>query len=456
MTSQFSESNTNFSFEAQLATARYLWSNKQARSEQLPSESLSWHTFVFLGGRGSGKTRAASEWLVWESIKLANSRWAIIAPTMQDALHTCVEGESGLLPVLNRFGIAFLHLRSHNVVKLQNGSQIFLFSAEEPNRLRGPQFHGAWIDELSSFNNPEAYDLLIPTLRLGEHPQHFISTTPKPTPLIRELVRKESAGRIVVKSSTFDNAKNLPASFIEQIEERFAGTRYARQEIEGELLDDAEGALFKLDTIEKFRYDPSKPSPTCYNRVIAVDPAVTFNEDSAHTGIVVAGIGFDGHIWILEDATMKGPPFDWAKKVVELFRKYQCSSVAVEGNNGGDIVVETIKHVDSGVHTQRVTALKSKENRFNPVSILYEQGMVHHVGVFFELEAQMTSWVPNLSRTSPDRLDALAWAVEILSKSSNSMKWFYERANICSSCEFPNDWRTKNCYKCLATLKYRL
>jgi phage terminase large subunit-like protein len=211
-----------------------------------------------------------------------------------------------------------------------------------------------------------------------------------------------------------------------------------------------------MDIIEKFRYDPSKPSPTCYNRVIAVDPAVTFNEDSAHTGIVVAGIGFDGHLWVLEDATMKGPPFEWAKKVVELFKKYDCSKIAVEGNNGGDIVVDTIKQVDSSVPIQRVTALKSKESRFNPLSILYERGMVHHVGVFFELEAQMTSWVPDISRYSPDRLDALAWAVEILTKGSHAMKWLYAHANICPSCQFPNDWRTSNCHKCLAALKYRI
>jgi phage terminase large subunit-like protein len=338
-------------------------------------------------------------------------------------------------------------------VKLQNGSQIFLFSAEEPDRLRGPQFHGAWIDELSSFNNPETYDLMIPALRLGEHPRHFISTTPKATPLVRELVRRKSVGRIVVKSSTFDNVKNLPKSFIEQIEERFAGTRYARQEIEGELLDDVDGALFKLDIIEKFRYDASRPSPTCYNRVVAVDSAVTFNENSAHTGIIVAGVSLDGHIWVLEDATMKGPPFEWAKKVIELSKKYHCSSIAVEGNNGGDIVVDTIRRVDPSVSIQRVTALKSKESRFNPISVLYESGKVHHVGVFFELEAQMTSWIPNISRTSPDRLDALAWAVEILTKRSNTMKWFHDRANVCPSCQFPNDLRTKTCYKCFAELK---
>jgi phage terminase large subunit-like protein len=422
---------------------------EQARPEQLPPEDFSWAFYFYLAGRGAGKTRTAAEWICHQAIFNADARYAIVAPTMQDAIQTCVEGESGILSILNRYQVTYVFIKSQFKIVLQNASQIFLYSAEEPNRLRGPQFNGAWLDELAAYSNPDAlYDILLPSLRLGEKPQCVITTTPKPIPLIKSLRTKENSEKIVVRGSTFDNEANLPKSFISILKERFDGTRQGKQELYGELLDETEGALFDQKTIDVYRYGSELPSPTCFNKVLAIDPAVTWNENSAETGIIVAGMTIDGDFWVLEDGTLKGPPIAWATKAVELYKKHNCTVIVVETNNGGDLILDAIRQVDQSVRIKKTTGSTSKESRFSPLSIMYEKGLVHHVGQFYELEGQMTSWVPEISRRSPDRLDALAWAIEELQGGSNGLRYLYTKGAICQVCNYPNVKSHSRCTQC--------
>lgn len=449
MTKQSFQGSMNFSRIEQLISARGLWTMEQSRPEQVPPEDKSWTIYTYLAGRGAGKTRAAAEWICYQSVFTENTRYAVIAPTMQDAIQTCVEGESGILSILNRYRVSYVFVKTQSKIMLQNGSQIFIYSAEEPNRLRGPQFHGAWLDELAAYANSEIlYDTLLPALRLGAKPQHIITTTPKPIPLIKNLVRKESLDKIVVRGSTFDNSANLPESLISTLKERFDGTRYGQQELYGELLDETEGALFHQKTIDLYRYGSELPPPTPFKKVLAIDPAVTWNENSSETGIVVAGMTIDGHFWVLEDGTLKGPPIAWATKAVELYKKHNCTVIVVETNNGGDLILDAIRQVDQSVNIKKTTASNSKESRFGPLSIMYEKGLVHHVGQFYELEEQMTSWVPEISRRSPDRLDALAWAIEELQGGSSGLRYLYTMGVICQVCNHPNVKSDSRCSKC--------
>jgi phage terminase large subunit-like protein len=259
-----------------MVKVRLLWLNQFSRKEQVPPkfcdpgsdrEDQPWDTFIYMAGRGAGKTRAAVEFFSWEAMNAPNSRWAIIAPTMSDAKHTCIEGESGLLAALDRYGVRYDYLRSLGKVVIENGAQFFLFSAEEPARLRGPQFHGAWCDELAAYSRLEIYDLLLPALRLGDHPQLMITTTPRPTTLMRELINIPHPGRIVRRGSTFDNAANLPASTMENLRTRLDGTRQGKQELYGELLDASEEALFFRCHIDGHRI-PEIPVQQPWYRVV--------------------------------------------------------------------------------------------------------------------------------------------------------------------------------------------
>jgi phage terminase large subunit-like protein len=285
-------------------------------------------------------------------------------------------------------------------------------------------------------------------LRLGKKPQCIITTTPKPSPLIKSLLNKDNPEKIVVRGSTFDNEANLPKSFISILKERFDGTRQGKQELYGELLDETEGALFHQRTIDLYRYGSELPPPTPFKKVLAIDPAVTWNENSAETGIIVAGITIDGHYWVIEDGTLKGPPIAWATKAVELYKKHNCTVIVVETNNGGDLILDAIRQVDQSVNIKKTTASTSKESRFSPLSIMYENGLVHHVGQFYELEEQMTSWVPEISRRSPDRLDALAWAIEELQGGSSGLRYLHTKGAICQVCNHPNVKSHLRCIKC--------
>jgi len=401
---------------------------------------------LFLAGRGAGKTRTAAEWLAWKAISNENTRWAIVAPTHADARDTCVEGESGILNILKEFGVLKDYNRSISEIFLTNRSRIKLFSGEEPDRLRGPQFHGGWFDELAAFKRPDAWDQYQFGARLGQHPQTIVTTTPRPTKLIKDLVDRK--GVHVVRGSTFDNAKNLAPSALAELKLRYENTRLGRQELYGEILDTVEGALWTREMIERARVTDIPP---LIRIVVAIDPAVTNNANSDETGIVAAGITSDNHYYVLSDKSLKASPDAWARQAVNLYHDLGADKIIAETNNGGDMVTLLIKQVDHSAPVKKVTATRGKQLRAEPISSLYEQGRVHHHGYFAELETQMCEWTP-VSSESPDRLDALVWAITELNSGSSSMMSLAAMADFCPSCRMPQVKGQAICSSCGTSL----
>jgi phage terminase large subunit-like protein len=399
-----------------------------------------------LAGRGAGKTRTAAEWLAWKAISNENTRWAIVAPTHADARDTCVEGESGILNILKEFGVLKDYNRSISEIFLTNRSRIKLFSGEEPDRLRGPQFHGGWFDELAAFKRPDAWDQYQFGARLGQHPQTIVTTTPRPTKLIKDLVERN--GVTVVRGSTFDNAKNLAPSALAELKLRYENTRLGRQELYGEILDTVEGALWTREVIERARVTDIPP---LIRIVVAIDPAVTNNADSDETGIVAAGITSDNHYYVLSDKSLRASPDAWARQAVNLYHDLKADKIVAETNNGGDMVTLLIKQVDHSAPVKKVTATRGKQLRAEPISSLYEQGRVHHHGYFAELETQMCEWTPT-SNESPDRLDALVWAITELNSGSSSMMSLAAMADFCPSCRMPQVKGQAICSSCGTSL----
>ena len=425
------------------AQARVQWQNIQARLSQLPPETP-WQTWLILSGRGWGKTRTGSEWLAYQAITNPKTRWAIVAKTYADVRDTCAEGVSGIVAVLNRYQAVKTYNRSIGEITLTNGSKIKLFSAEEPDRLRGPQHHGAWCDELAAWDKPDAWDQLQFGMRLGEHPQIVVTTTPRPTKLIKDLISRETTH--ITRGSTFENADNLSQSALVELQARYDGTRLGRQELYGEVLDDVEGALWTRSLIEDARIRP-EDAPPYFRVVVAIDPAVTSGESSDETGIIVAGATPDGHYYIIEDATMKGSPEAWMRKAVEMYRKHKCDRVIAETNNGGDMIEALLRQVDANVPYRKVTASRGKKVRAEPISALSEQKRLHMVGGFPELEDQLVSWEPDADK-SPDRMDAMVWAVTDLMGGSVAMRSLAAMAEFCPSCRLPLVRGTRLCPRC--------
>jgi phage terminase large subunit-like protein len=373
------------------------------------------------------------------------TRWAIVAATYGDARDTCVEGESGLLSVLNRYRVVGNYNRSIGEVTLTNGSRIKLFSADEPERLRGPQHHGAWCDELAAWRYPETWDQLQFGLRLGTAPRVVITTTPKPTPLVRGLSERDDVQ--VTRGSTFDNAQNLSPAALAQLRARYEGTRLGRQELEGELLTDVEGSLWNAADIDDHRVSEA---PELVRIVVAVDPAVSSGPDSDETGIVVVGKGSDGHAYVLADRSCRDTPSGWAHRAVHAFEEFgEIGTIVGEKNQGGDLIETTIRSVRPTVPYKGITAKVGKRLRAEPIAALYEQGRVHHVGTYRELEDQMTTWLPD-SGVSPDRLDALVHAVAELglAKGSAADRFLHALAPPCPSCGVPQLPEATTCANC--------
>jgi predicted phage terminase large subunit-like protein len=369
--------------------------------------------YAYVAGRGAGKTRMGAEWLAEQALAHPGTRWAIVAPTFADVRDTCIEGVSGIGTVLRRrvpsLSWSGAYNRTMTEIALPNGSRIKGFAAVEPERLRGPQHHGAWADELAAWSSAEAWDQLQFGLRLGEHPRTVVTTTPKPTKLVRRLRERAERGDGVawVGGSTFDNAANLSAAALSELRSQYEGTRLGRQELYAELLLDTPGALWTDAMIEGARV---AEAPAMQRVVVAIDPAVTSGEDSDWTGIVAAGLGVDGDLYVLDDRTCRESPERWARIAVGLYDELRGDRIVAEVNNGGDLVEHVLRTVDPAVPVRKVHASRGKRMRAEPVAALYEQGRVHHVGRFADLEEQMTTWTPD-SGDSPDRLDALVWAI---------------------------------------------
>lgn len=430
----------------QIAARRFLWANQKARPSQLPPETNDWKTFLALAGRGFGKTRLAAEWLAWQATINKNTRWAIVAPTFSDARDTCAEGPSGIVAILREYGVLDTYNRSMGEIVLTNKSRIKLFSAEEPDRLRGPNFNGGWFDELAAFTYPDAWNQYQFALRLGDHPQTVITTTPRPTKLIKELMNRD--GVTVVRGSTFENQANLAASALAELRLRYEGTTLGRQELYGEIVDSVEGALFQQQNLDENRV---KEHPPLIRVVVAIDPAVTSGEDSDETGIIVSGVSADGHYYILEDLTCRQSPDGWARIAVDAYHRHKADRIVAETNNGGDMIEHLIRQVDPAVSYRKVTATRGKIVRAEPVAALAEQKRFHLVNQFPKLEEQLTNYTV-ASKESPNNFDACVWGITELMEGQASMIGLAALAKFCSTCRMPAPRTATTCPSCGETL----
>jgi len=398
-----------------LARAWPFW----ARADQLAPDQ-DWTTWLLLGGRGAGKTRAGAEWVQEQIFSGKAGRVALVGETIHDAADVMVEGPSGLRAIAPPdFQPHFQ--RAERRLTWPNGGQAFLYSAKDPEGLRGPQFDAAWCDELAKWRlGRAAWDMLQFALRLGERPRQVVTTTPRPSKLLREIIDDENT--TVTKASTYANRANLAAAFFKAVIKRYEGTRLGAQELQGRLMEDHPGALWSRSLVDETRV---AVIPKRLDRVIiAVDPPISSHAGSDECGIIVAGVmrgeddGLESgwHGFVLADRSVHGlSPKGWAEQAVAAFHEFEADRLIAEVNQGGDMVKAIIAQVDSRVPYKPVYARRGKITRAEPVAALYEQARVHHVGLFDRLEDQMCAFtldaIHGLGRRSPDRVDALVWAL---------------------------------------------
>lgn len=391
-----------------LAADWRLW----ARPSQLPPPG-DWRIWLLIAGRGFGKTRTGAEYIRARVAGRTATRLALVAPTAADARNVMVEGESGVLSISPPWDMPDFE-PSKRRLTWPNGAVATLYSADQPRRLRGPQHDAAWCDELAVWRYPEAWDMLMFGLRLGVDPRVVVTTTPRPTRLIRELLAGQSVA--IGRGSTYQNRANLAAQFISEIIRKYEGTRLGRQEIDAEILEDVPGALWNRGIIEGCR---TGAAPALVRVVVAIDPAASSHENADETGIIVAGRDERGHGWVLADASGRYQPAEWAKAAIAAYRAHRADRVVAEVNNGGEMVAATLRMIDPNVPFAAVHASRGKLARAEPVAALYEQGRVHHVGALPRLEDQMCGFTPvapggfdaRAMGYSPDRVDALVWAI---------------------------------------------
>lgn len=386
-----------------------------ARDDQLPPPG-DWTTWAVIGGRGSGKTRTGAEWVRGLAYgdpvftEIAVGRIALIGETFADVRDVMIEGPSGVLslPSLGHAPPSWQPSRRRLV--FGNGAVALAFSAEEPDSLRGPQFGAAWSDEVGKWREAEAaYDMIQFGLRLGTRPRGLVTTTPRPIPLIRRLLADPRS--VVTRSRTADNARNLAPSFLDEIVGRYAGTRLGRQELDGELIEDRADALWSRQGIERARVTEA---PALQRIVVAIDPPASSRAGADACGIVAAGLAADGTAYVLTDATLeRASPAAWARVALTLYHRLDADALVAEVNQGGEMVTAVLAEADSGVPVVPVRATRGKLVRAEPVSLLYAQGRVRHVGPLPQLEDEMCDFGPGglSGGRSPDRLDALVWAL---------------------------------------------
>jgi phage terminase large subunit-like protein len=395
-----------------------------------------YNVWLVSAGRGLGKTWTGSNWIVEQALRHPGSEWAVIAPTFRDVSKTCFEGSTGVLAALEP-GELVAYNRSALRLTVRGGAIIWGYSADQPERIRGANLWGAWADEVGSWRYPAAwYEALMPALRIGPHPRAVVTTTPRVVQLIRDLMTRDDGSVHITTGSTWENAANLSPAALAELKRRYEGTRLGRQELEGELLEDVEGALWQRGDIEATRIRP-EDVPELTRVVVAIDPAVTSGEDADETGIIVAGEGADREGYVLADLTMRASPDACMRRAVAAYHRHQADCIVAEVNNGGDYIRDLLRTVDPLVPYRAVRASRGKRVRAEPVSALYEQHRIHHVGVFAELEDQMCTWVPDSPLSSPDRADALVWAFTEL-KGISAGSWLQAYGAVhCESCGQP-------------------
>lgn len=400
--------------DAELKILTYDW-NFWARPNQLAPQG-NWRHWLILAGRGWGKTRTGAQWLRQLVEEKQASRIALVGKTSADVRDVMIEGDSGILSI-SRPEFRPEYIPSKRKLIWPNGCLAFTYSADEPDQLRGPQFDAAWCDELAKWQYRMAWDNLLFGLRLGTNPRSCITTTPVPSAIIKELAKDPQT--FVTRGSTYDNKDNLARPFLEAIIKKYEGTRLGRQELFAEILDDNPGALWNTYQLDEAR---CAKQPELKRIVVAVDPAVSNNESSDETGIIVAGIDENDLGYILEDLSGKYNPNEWGNKAVYAYHKWSADKLVVEVNQGGDLVEANIRTIDRNIPIKKIHANKGKYLRAEPISSLYEQNKVKHVGVFAELESQMCDFTPG-SGKSPDRLDAMVYALtELMIKNT---EWIF-------------------------------
>jgi predicted phage terminase large subunit-like protein len=394
----------------------------KARPQQLPPEG-DWLGWLVMAGRGWGKNFTGAGW-VNELVETGTAgRIALVAATAADARDTMVEGQSGLLrlaPPWNRP----VYEPSKRRLSWPNGAIATTFSSEEADRLRGPEHDAAWADELAAWNDPQAtWDMLQFGMRLGKRPRWLATTTPRPIKLLKELLAREGRDIVVTRGSTFENEANLAPTFLAAIRARYEGTRLGRQELNAEMLNDMPGALWQMDWLDR---DRVSTAPELKRVVVAIDPAVSNNEGADETGIIVAGKAGDGELYVLDDASGRFAPHEWARNAINAYRRHKADRIIAEVNNGGAMVEATIRAIDRTVSYKSVHASRGKVVRAEPIAALYEQRKVHHVGALGKLEDQMCSFTSDFDRArmgySPDRVDGLVWALTELSGADHFVK----------------------------------
>lgn len=409
-----------------------------ARDEQLPPTD-NYKFWLYMAGRGSGKTRTGAEWTK-DLIRRGYNRGGLIAPTAADVRDVMVEGESGLLAICNDWDRDYngnlmgrpIYEPSKRRITWENGAMVTTYSADEPERLRGPQHSFLWMDELAAWRRMDTFDQAMFGLRLGKSPKVFISTTPKPKPLVKKLyaraINVADTEVVMTTGSSERNSVNLAPGVIEELRDMYAGSQLGRQELDGVLLEELEGALWSRKMIDAHRL---AVMPTLLDKdfyftriVVGVDPATTDKENSDETGIVVVALGVDKHGYVLADYSGKYSPKGWGDKVAWAVKHWQADMVVAEVNQGGDMVKHVLHSADASLMIKMVHASRGKMARAEPVAQKYEQGKVHHVGRpvldadglkieghLDNLEDQMCTWERLSASYSPDRIDALVWAL---------------------------------------------
>lgn len=406
------------------------WEGFWARPNQrFPGESCEcgcegrWLVWLILAGRGWGKTRTGAEWVHHQVNSGTYGRYHLVGATAGDVRDIMVEGPTGIMKTAKRHNLVE-YSPTKRKVTWQNGAAAILFSADEPERFRGQQAEAAWADELASWRYPESWSQLQLGMRLGAYPRTIVTTTPRPIPLIRRLIKDPRTH--VTRGTSWENLPNLADVFVAEITSAYEGTRFGRQELYAEILEDSESALWHRDMLEDLRRRPEE-IPALRRIIVAVDPAVqdvkvdqtgqrkldtrdSRDDEYGVTGIIVAGLGVDGHGYVLHDASGRMMPEAWARKVVALYHEYRADRVVYERNQGGALVARNLSVEDPSVALKDVQASRGKITRAEPVSTLYERGKVHHVGFFDRLEEQMCTFEAG-QPNSPDRMDALVWAI---------------------------------------------
>ncbi len=396
-----------------------LWARDDQLLPAAAEAAAVWRTWLVMGGRGAGKTRTGAEWVRELATERRRGRRprriALIGQSHADARAVMVEGVSGLLAI-HPAAQRPTYEASRRLLTWPNGTTAHLFSAEDPDGLRGPQFDAAWCDELCKWHHAEAtWDMLQFALRLGEQPRQVVTTTPRQMPLLKRLLA--TADTVISRAATAANRAHLSPAFIAAIEERYRGSRLGRQELDGELVDDLDDALWKRSWFERARV---ATAPELRRTVVAVDPPVTSGARADACGIVIAALGADGRAYVLADRTIRGhDPATWARAAVAAYHDFAADRIVAEVNQGGELVEMLIRQVASdasdGPHipVRKVHATRGKWLRAEPVAALYERGQVAHIGHFPELEDQLCAYGPAglEGGRSPDRMDALVWAL---------------------------------------------